>query len=789
MSSPIASPTERRAPRLVMVGGAVTSLVALASVALRDGDRQLLTSVWLLVAGFALAALGLQAIRRERSAVALLQARRADRGPSESARRAAETRSWELAVCPQEMLVRHRTDGTIAQVSCASRLLLGYAPEELVGLGLEELVHPDDASQLACARTSHGSTVTLRLRRRDGRHVWVEAEVRVVRDPGSGKMLEEHWTVRDAHERLEAQRTPEDDEEHFRAAFEEGAVATAILDTNGDLVRVNRAWCAITAQNRSDLEGRPLTARLHEDDRPGHRRELEQILCGEIDSAREERRFLYDNGDVVWVQLSTSLVRDAAGAPLHFLSQAQDLTERRRHETELRYLGDHDPLTGLLNRSAFERALAQHEAHVDPRGPCGAAIVLDIDHFKNVNDTLGHGAGDALLGKVAEVLRERIREDDVIARLSGDEFAVLLRNATRETATSVAHDMLDVVRAQRVVSPSGRLRLVSASVGIALANDPRLTGKDVLVHANLAMYEAKEQGRDRVAWFTPAADAGSRLEARLGWTDTIRDALAEDRFVLQAQPIVDLATGAASQYELLLRLRNPLGELIFPGAFLPTAERSDLIGEIDRWVVSRAIDMLGAERRRDRQVTVEVNIAGSSIGDPDLLALIEKRLHANDVDPSQVIFEITETTAVANIPRAQEFAARLAALGCRFALDDFGAAFASFYYLKHLPFDYLKIDGEFVRSCANDRTDRLVIQAVVDIARGLGKKTVAEMVEDQQTVELLREMGVDYAQGFHLGRPAPLAKWLIPPRSSGNRQQPRPQPTPRLLSPRATPPT
>jgi EAL domain-containing protein (putative c-di-GMP-specific phosphodiesterase class I) len=186
-----------------------------------------------------------------------------------------------------------------------------------------------------------------------------------------------------------------------------------------------------------------------------------------------------------------------------------------------------------------------------------------------------------------------------------------------------------------------------------------------------------------------------------------------------------------------------------------------MIGAIDRWVVAKAIEMLGDERRRGRKLIFEINISGRSTGDADLLALIEQRLHDNAVEPWQIIFEITETTAVGNIPRAQEFAGRLASLGCRFALDDFGAAFASFYYLKHLPFDYLKIDGEFVRSCAGNRTDQLVIQAVVDIARGLGKKTVAEMVGDQETMDLLKAMGVDHAQGYHIGRPAPLAKWLV----------------------------
>ena len=241
----------------------------------------------------------------------------------------------------------------------------------------------------------------------------------------------------------------------------------------------------------------------------------------------------------------------------------------------------------------------------------------------------------------------------------------------------------------------------------------------------------------------------------------IRDALDEERLVLQAQPIMDLHTGEIHQYEMLLRMRDPLGELIPPAAFLPVAERYDLIGAIDKWVVRKAIEMLGEELARKNRLVFEVNISGASTGDPELLALIERELVANGVEPQQIIFEITETTAVSNIPQAQEFAGQLNALGCRFALDDFGAAFASFYYLKHLPFDYLKIDGEFVRSCVNNQTDQLVIQAVVDIARGLGKKTVAEMVGDQETLDLLRRMGVDHAQGYHVGRPAPLAKWLV----------------------------
>ena len=320
--------------------------------------------------------------------------------------------------------------------------------------------------------------------------------------------------------------------------------------------------------------------------------------------------------------------------------------------------------------------------------------------------------------------------------------------------------MLEAVRGQAVLASSGHARRVTASLGIALfTQHRRLTPDAVLVEADLAMYEAKDAGRDRYA-VADGTTADGRVGGRLSWADQIRDALDEDRFVLHAQPIVDVGTGRIGQYELLLRMIDPAGELIAPGAFLPVAERYDLIGQIDRWVVRRAIAMLAEAGAAGHAITAEVNLSGGSTGDPELLALIERELRDREVDPARLIFEITETTAVANIPAAQAFAARLAELGCRFALDDFGAGFGSFYYLKHLPFDFLKIDGEFIRHCAHDRTDQLVIEAVVGIARGLGKRTVAEQAGDAATLALLGRMGVDQAQGYFLGRPAPLHEWL-----------------------------
>jgi diguanylate cyclase (GGDEF)-like protein/PAS domain S-box-containing protein len=591
--------------------------------------------------------------------------------------------------------------------------------------------------------------------------VWVETRLRVVRDPVTRAVVETHATVRDVAERMHSQAALAEAEERFRSAFEEAPIGMALTSPDFRFLRVNRALCHITGYTPQQLEGLPVASITHPDDLKADWEARGAMLEGELSSHRAERRYLHASGSAVWVAVNSTLVRDADGRPLHFLSQMQDITERRRHEAELRHMADHDPLTGLLNRRSFERELERHVAYVERYGPKGAAIVLDLDHFKTINDTLGHSAGDELIVRVAHALRSRLRESDVLARLGGDEFAILLPEATPEEADAVAAAVLDSVRTLAVPTATGRTRTVTASLGIALFDSAeRLTGEDVLVNADLAMYDAKESGRDQLAAYDAPERTETRIEARISWADMIRDALAEDAFVLHAQPIVDLATGEATQYELLLRMRGADGELIGPSAFLPVAERFDLMGAIDHWVVARAIRMVGAERRAGRELTVEVNISGRSAGDPELLELIEHELHANDVCPSQIIFEITETIAVSNIPRAQHFAARLADLGCRFALDDFGAGFGSFYYLKHLPFDYLKIDGEFVRHSAADPTDQLVIQAVVDIARGLGKRTVAEHVGDSETAALLQRMGVDHAQGFHLGEPAPLGDWL-----------------------------
>jgi diguanylate cyclase (GGDEF)-like protein len=440
----------------------------------------------------------------------------------------------------------------------------------------------------------------------------------------------------------------------------------------------------------------------------------------------------------------------------------EEAIARGRYEAELKHMADHDPLTGLLNRRAYERSLEEHLARGERYGHAGAVMVLDLDSFKEVNDTLGHSAGDELIVRVAGALASRLRESDTLARLGGDEFAILTPTGECEEAESLATSLLEVVRQERAPrGPGGRERPITASIGVApLQGAEQLSAEEALINADLAMYDAKEAGRDCSVTYGGAGRGQAHIEARLEWAERIRAALDEDRLVLHAQPVVETATGITTQHELLVRMVDPHGDLIPPGSFLPVAERFGLIREIDRWVVTRAIRMLGEHREQGRQPVVEINLSAHSLGDAQLALHIGRELRAAGVAATQLIFEVTETTAIGNIAAARTFAERLGELGCRFALDDFGAGFGSFYYLKHLPFDFIKIDGEFVHSCTSDPTDRLVIGAVVELARGMGKRTIAEFVGNEATFTILRELGVDYAQGFHLGPPAPLESWL-----------------------------
>jgi diguanylate cyclase (GGDEF)-like protein/PAS domain S-box-containing protein len=688
-----------------------------------------------------------------------------ERQREQEALRRAEEHARRVVEEAHEAFISTDDLGVIVDWNRRAESVFGWSRTEAIGRPLAETIIPQRYWAAHFRGLEHflatgegpilGRRLELTALHRDGHEFPVEVSIAAMR-------MQDGYTfnalLHDISERKQAERAIQDAEERFRGAFEEAPIGMALVALDGRLRQANGALCDITGYSADELEGTSFESIAHPDDRAQLRSETDLLVAGEASSYRIDVRCVHASGDTVWVALRAALLRDGKGEPAHFLSQVVDITHRRRYEEKLQYMADHDPLTGLLNRRSFDRELGSHLERGRRYGVRGAALVLDVDRLKDVNDMLGHNAGDELLRRIARALGARLRETDVLARLSGDEFAVLLPNADSDGARQAAHDLVAAVHEQGVRTRDGRCRTITASVGVAMIDDDGLCGEDLMVNADLAMYDAKESGRDRIAFYRPDDEHARAAKARLTWVERIRDALENDGFTLLAQPIVELSTGRVSQHELLLRMKDHTGDLIPPAAFLDVAERLDLIQEIDRWVVRSAVAMLEEHESHGRALTLEVNLSGRSLGDPDLLEVIEAELVRSGVPPERLIFEVTETAAVANMAAARAFGERLSELGCRFALDDFGAGFGSFYYLKHLPFDYLKIDGEFVRNCRNSHTDRLVIQAVIDLARGLEKQTIAEIVGDDETVQLLTRLGVDYAQGYHLGRPAPLAE-------------------------------
>ena len=541
----------------------------------------------------------------------------------------------------------------------------------------------------------------------------------------------------------------------FENAFTHAPIGMALVDVAGRLLRVNDALCRITGYSAEQVRARSFRDLSDPDDVDVDALQNQALLDGRIPTYQVEKRYRHAWGHPVWVQLSVSLVLDDEGRPLHLIAQVQDISERKELEGRLEHLVDHDYLTALFNARRFEQALDQEIKSAARYGGGGAVLLLDLDHFKEVNDEFGHKAGDDLLKTVAAALRGRIRDTDVLARLGGDEFGIILPQVDARQAEVVAEGIVKALRRQTAILAEHQIP-VTASVGVALFDS--LTNIEILAAADLAMYEAKEAGRNRFAIYRPPADGGPQSSSRLAEAERIQRALTQDQLELYCQPILDLANSEVSQYELLLRLRTDEGDLLTPSAFLYVAERFGTIVSIDSWVVQQAVALIAAEAQVGRSLTLHLNISAKSIGNPQLIAAVDRALADARINPASLVFEVTETAAIGNIERAKTFTAELRRRGCRFALDDFGTGFGSFFYLKHLPFDYFKIDGDFIRGFGANTTDQLVVEAIVGVAKGMGKKTVAEFVTDQNMTELLRQSGIDYAQGFHIGMPRPIVE-------------------------------
>lgn len=539
------------------------------------------------------------------------------------------------------------------------------------------------------------------------------------------------------------------------ALLEDLPDAILLLERGGVIAYANAAAEGLYGQPSAELSGRMFPTLLAEPFAKEYTESLGRVGAGETVSLVGERREVVGHkpdGSSLPMELTLSEVR--VGQAHAVAAVARDISERKLAEAQMRVMADQDALTELVNRIGFERALTEHVVHSARYGNAGSVIALGIDNFKYVNESLGTEAGDELLVSLAELIHRRLRKTDILARVGADVFGVLVHATELTDALEVAEDLLGTVRRHGFVLRGEGMR-ITVSAGVTSVDERSVLGAELLAEAETAMHRAKESGRDRVIGHDPAGRTG--VEERRAWSERVRQATERGLFVLTSQPIVHLQSGETTQHEVLVRMRDDGGGLVLPAAFLATAERFGLIGGVDRWVTQQAVRLIEAHNREGRDLLLEVNLSGKTMTDTRFPEEVKRHISSAGIDPASLIFEVTETAAVADIEHARKFAQSLSRLGCRFALDDFGSGYASFYYLKHLPISYLKIDGEFVRDLPDSPADRLIVKALVDVCEGLGIKTIAEFVTDQRTMDIVRELGVDFAQGYHLGKPEPVS--------------------------------
>lgn len=422
-----------------------------------------------------------------------------------------------------------------------------------------------------------------------------------------------------------------------------------------------------------------------------------------------------------------------------------------------------DPLTGLLNQPGFEQELKKHAVYAALNDTAWALLYLDLDNFHDVNDSLGQRAGDQWLQRFAALLKETLPRTGIIGRLGGDKFGVVLPGSDPDDALRLAWEVLHRMHRRAVPGKQGLIK-PAASIGVAIYPDNGVTVRDLMTKADLAMYEAKYQGGNRVVLYSSDVTAGEEISSRLAWTRRIREALRQDRLRLFWQPIHSLHSRQVALYELLLRMEEPNGEIVEPNDFLPHVAQSGLMLEIDLWVVRQGLKLLTQVDER-RPLKLAINLSGRSFTDQQFVAAVQDELRRSGVDPARLVFEITEQAAIDNIAHARRHILQLQAMGCRLALDDFGTGFAGFNLLKRLPVEFVKIDGSFIHDLSHSAVDQRLVKVMVEAIHALGKKTIGEFIQDPESLAILRTYGVEYGQGYYFGRPVPVPPAMTTGRS------------------------
>ena len=686
-----------------------------------------------------------------------------ERNLAEDALRNSEAKFRGLFEGVIEGVYQSTRDGRLVSVNSAFVKMLGYgSAEEMYALPSSVMLYwsPTDRADFVRRVDADGEVRSMEviLRRRDGSQVVALENSRGVRD-GGGRIVGFEGTVSDITERKRVEQAIYAEKDRAHVTLQSIGDAVITTDAGAHIDYLNPVAERLTGWPVDEARGRPIGEVLQlidESTRKPAAYGLERVLtAGETSVPSDHNVLVNRRGEELAIQETASPIRNREGVAIGAVIVFGDVTKERRLKRALSYQASHDALTGLINRREFDTRLETAVTFAQRGEGEYVLLYVDLDQFKVVNDTCGHSAGDRLLRDITSLLQTRVRASDTIARLGGDEFGLLLERCSLEQAERVADSIRQAIHGYRFLWGANSLS-VGASIGVVRIARETTSAASVLSAADIACYAAKDGGRNRVQVYE--RDHGTNRHREMQWVGRIARAVEDGRLELYAQRIVGIgpATGDTPFFELMVRLRDEDGTLVPPNEFIPAAERYNVMVMVDRWVVNRAVELLERCARQGRQMPlVAVNLSGTSINDEDFLEFVMTRL-GNEQVARALCFEITETAAVASLSKATFFMRELKARGCRFSLDDFGSGVSSFVYLKTLPVDFLKIDGHFAAHVASDPVDRSMVDAIAKIGRAMQVFTIAEKVESAGVLEVLKEIGVDYIQGFHLAEPCAI---------------------------------
>ncbi|MGI9224749.1 MAG: EAL domain-containing protein [Woeseiaceae bacterium] len=654
-------------------------------------------------------------------------------------------------------------DGDLIAANPALVEMLGFdSVEDLKAAGRTTMlyVNPIDRERVFARLEAEGfvRNFEYRLRRKDGKEIVVLENARAVHDD-QGNIVAHEGTITDITDRKHAETRVFEEKERAQVTLQSIGDGVITTDAEGCVDYINPVAQDLTAWDMRGARGKPITdimTIINEHTRATVDNPVVRCLKeGRVITLAENSILINKSGDEIPVQDSAAPIRDRIGNIIGSVMVFHDTSKESRLFRQLSYQASHDAVTGLINRREFENRLvgSMDAVRNDPE-QMHALLYIDLDQFKVVNDTFGHTAGDELLRQLSEIVQTNIRSTDLLARLGGDEFAILLERCTEQRAVEVAENIRGAVEGYRFEWHES-FTTVRCSIGVVMVSGEDADVASVMSSADVACYSAKDMGRNQVHLYRDS-DASLRHE-EMKWVSRITSAVEEDRFELYYQPIIGIGKlngDSRGHYELLLRMRDEHGELVGPDQFIPAAERYNLMSTLDRWVIHKALSELAdREGKTEARYTIAINLSGTSLSEDRFLEFVVDELEKQKLPSGAICFEITETAAISNLSRVVHFMQALKKLGCKFSLDDFGSGLSSFTYLKNLPVDYLKIDGQFIRNVVEDSVDESMVKAISEVGHAMGIETIAERVETKQVLEKLGALGIEFAQGYYIARP------------------------------------